>query len=187
MIQSAQILEGLKINSIKIGAVSDTHLTSQNIKENSGMFSRLKQLADKFFNRVDLIIHAGDIESFEVIRCLQHYAPVVFVPGNVDREDAIINEPEVKILDSKSVKFFPENLKIVISHERKKLFRFGTDPSVNILIFGHSHIPSIEVYDNQYWINPGSVKRPCGDIAKPSCAVIEITEKIEAKIEYFDA
>lgn len=150
------------------------------------MFVRLKKIADNFFQDVDLVIHAGDIECYEVIRFLEQYAPVIFVPGNGDIESNIIKEPEIKIIDYQLIDFLPENIKIAVAHERKKLFRFGTVPSFNILIFGHSHIPSIEEYDTQFWINPGSVKRPCGDIKKPSCAIIKISEKIEARIEYLD-
>ena len=102
------------------------------------MFNRLKQIAEKYLNGVDLIIHAGDIESFEVIRFLEQYAPVIFVPGNGDIEEKIVKEPEIKIISHESVNFLPETIKIAVAHERKKLFRFGTDRSINILIFGHS-------------------------------------------------
>ena len=173
------------MNKYTIGVLSDTHLDARSIDENSGMFFRLKKIADKFFKKVDLILHAGDIESIRVIEFLNDYAPTIFVPGNGDIEEPIKKEPEIRIIDKNSISFLPDGLKIAMAHERKKLFSYGSDPSINLFIFGHSHMPSIELYEHQYWINPGSVKRPCGDIKKTSIAIIEISEKIEVIIEYF--
>ncbi len=56
---------------IKLGIISDTH----------GLLS-LEAL--RLLSNVDLIIHAGDVGSDEVLEKLKEIAPVIAVKGNVD-------------------------------------------------------------------------------------------------------
>ena len=55
-----------------IGLISDTH-------------GLLRPEAVEVLKGSDLIIHAGDIGDFKVLKALQELAPVVAVRGNVDR------------------------------------------------------------------------------------------------------
>lgn len=59
-----------------IGLISDTH-------------GLLREEAVQALGGVDLIIHAGDIGSEEVIRELRKIAPVIAVRGNCDRVNGL--------------------------------------------------------------------------------------------------
>ena len=83
-----------------IGLISDTHIPD-----------RAKQLPQNVFDAfsdVDLILHAGDLTSLEVINQLEQIAPVMAVQGNMDRVNWI-NLPKAKVVEA-------EGLKIGIVH-----------------------------------------------------------------------
>ena len=79
---------------MKVGVISDTHI--------SGLSLSPKKLASRLINKVsqsaldlietvrphfdgaDLIIHAGDFVSWEVMAALEEFAPVEGVAGNMD-------------------------------------------------------------------------------------------------------
>jgi putative phosphoesterase len=67
--------------AVNVGVISDTH----------GLIrpETLAALAGS-----DLIIHAGDIGSPDVITALKHIAPVHAIRGNVDRADWALRFPE---------------------------------------------------------------------------------------------
>ncbi|MCX5996817.1 MAG: metallophosphoesterase family protein [Chloroflexi bacterium] len=60
---------------MKIGVISDTHARN---------YSQLPQNLLKALEKVDLIVHAGDIVTMDVIRGLETVAPVKGVCGNMD-------------------------------------------------------------------------------------------------------
>jgi len=51
---------------MKIGVISDTHL--------KGVNAQLIRLYQDYFSDVDMIIHAGDIVSIEVVDFLRHHS-----------------------------------------------------------------------------------------------------------------
>ena len=86
-----------------IGLISDTHIPDRRIK--------LPQKVLEIFEGVDLIIHAGDITTQEVLDSLNSIAPTMAVEGNNDRNSGIdLNAMETLEVD---------DLKIVIVHGDK--------------------------------------------------------------------
>lgn len=149
-----------------IGLISDTHIPDR-AKE-------LPQNVLDAFNDVDLIIHAGDLTSLEVIDKLETIAPVVAVQGNMDRANGI-ELPKAKILEV-------EGLRIGIAHgevypraDTQQLVYLAKELSSDILVTGHSHQPKIEKKDGVLLINPGSPIVP--RLADRTVMLLEINNK----------
>jgi putative phosphoesterase len=119
-----------------IGVISDTH-------------GLLRPEVARAFTKVDLILHAGDIGSAEVLQELKSIAPVVAVRGNNDKERWARAIPETEVAEIAGVRFY-------LLHDLKKI---GFDPAhrrFRVVISGHSHRPSIERRDEILFVNPGS-------------------------------
>lgn len=132
----------------KIGVLSDTH-------------GHLPKEVYEFFKDVDLIIHAGDIGSVDVLNELQAFKKTVAVYGNIDDFDVVVLTEKVENIEI-------EGLKIMVTHiggypnryERgiKELIEIERP---NIFISGHSHILKV-MNDPKYsllHINPGAAGR----------------------------
>jgi len=129
---------------MRIGVVSDTH-------------SRIlpKQMLDDF-RKTDLIIHAGDFCSVDILEALQKIADVKAVYGNMDGS-------ALRSTLSRSQVFNCEGLRLGLFHGEgapkglldtvKKEFH---DKKVDVIIFGHSHHPMNEKIDGVLFFNPGS-------------------------------
>ena len=117
---------------MRIGILSDTHgLLRDEVKK--GLFD------------VDHIIHAGDIDTSEVVEDLKHIAPLTIVRGNADKgwAESIPLNASVKLGGKR---FF-------VTHNKGKL-----DVSLSgydVIIYGHSHKYSLTEKDGRIWFNPG--------------------------------
>ncbi|MDD5398664.1 MAG: metallophosphoesterase family protein, partial [Dehalococcoidia bacterium] len=74
---------------IRIGVISDTHMRH---------FSQLPQELVRVLGTVDLIVHAGDIVTMDVIQGLQTLAPVQGVCGNMDLPEVRVNLPQQQLI-----------------------------------------------------------------------------------------
>ncbi len=121
----------------QIGVISDTH-------------GLLRPEAIDALGSPDLIFHAGDIGTPDILEALSQIAPVIAVRGNHDTggwADAIA-ERETVVIDSVSIHL------IHIVQE----FDLQANP-VQVVISGHSHKPSINHRDGILFLNPGSAGR----------------------------
>lgn len=119
-----------------IGVISDTH-------------GVLRPEARRALHGSELILHAGDIGNWEILRDLRQIAPVVAVRGNVDVQDWAkwMHETEVAECGEQS---------LYILHNIAEL---DLNPNVSgfaAVIYGHSHKPTIEWKDGVLFFNPGS-------------------------------
>ena len=144
-----------------IGLISDTHITEKRGKLSQNVF--------KAFDKVDLIIHAGDITHQKVIDELESVAPVVAVLGNNDKLD--LNKTEI---------INAENFKIAVNHATRysadfdKLYSFAKDMGADVMITGHTHKPHCKIIGDVLFINPGSSNRPIG--SDKSVALLNIAD-----------
>jgi putative phosphoesterase len=109
----------------------------------------------RHLRQVDLILHAGDACTPEVLEELTAYAPVCAVIGNNDVPEVaawgatptLVTEldgvPLAMVHDSGPAKGRPARLRKMFPHAR-------------VVIFGHSHIPWDHDEQGQRSINPGS-------------------------------
>jgi len=158
-----------------VGLISDTHIPV-----------RAKSIPKKVFevfDKVDFIVHAGDLVEMSVIDELEQLAPVLVVYGNMDG-------PEIrgKLPKMNSVKAF--DWKIGVIHDPGALFGMRKMRDIakkngfDVLVYGHTHNSSIRWEENTLFINPGSPTNPMPPfITKPTVALLRITkEKITPAI-----
>ena len=130
-----------------IAVISDTHLPRGNRALPAACVERLRA--------ADLILHAGDLVTAEVLADLRALGPpVAAVHGNVDDAEVRMLLPSARMVEA-------GNARIAMTHDGgpaagrlqrlRKRFR-GADA----VVFGHSHIPLHE-RDGAFQIfNPGS-------------------------------
>ena len=103
----------------------------------------------------DLILHAGDVCTADVLDELAAYAPVRAVRGNNDGPDvAAWGAPE-------TLEFDLDGLRVAMIHDSgpsagrpvRLRRRF---PAADLVVFGHSHIPVDQAANGQRIFNPGS-------------------------------
>jgi uncharacterized protein len=102
----------------------------------------------------DLVLHAGDVVTGELLEELAGFAPTLAVLGNNDT-DLVGQLPEERL-------FTIDGLRIAMIHdsgarkgrEARLRRRF---PTADLVVFGHSHIPiDAPGLDGQRLFNPGS-------------------------------
>jgi uncharacterized protein len=101
------------------------------------------------FAGVDLILHAGDIGSPDILRGLKSIAPVIAVRGNNDKDPWAEKIPETKVARI-------ENIQVYLLHDLKEMTVDPADSGFHVVIAGHSHNPSIQKREGILFLNPGS-------------------------------
>jgi uncharacterized protein len=132
-----------------IAVISDTHLPRGT--------RRLPEACVDRIAAADLLLHAGDFSTLEVLRELEAIGPPVLgVRGNVDSADLRRLLPEERVVEAGEVR-------IAMVHDAgpragrmgRMRARFGA--RADIVVFGHSHMPLHEQGDEGFQIlNPGS-------------------------------
>ena len=136
----------------RILIISDTHIPSNALS--------LPEIIIEEAKKSDIIVHAGDLITIDVIYELQSYAKEVLgVRGNIDKYDERNNLPE-KIITK------IEKVNIGITHGSgapwgiiKRINKAFTEDELNLLdiiVFGHTHHPLIEKKGRILYLNPGS-------------------------------
>ena len=120
---------------MRVGVVSDTHAPR--------FWKRCPPVVAAHLKSVDLILHAGDVCTVDVLEQLSSFAPVRVVLGNNDDADvAGWGAPETLELDL-------DGLSVAMVHDSgPAVGRLGRlrrrFPTADLVVFGHSHIPMDE-------------------------------------------
>jgi uncharacterized protein len=138
----------LEVYKIKIGIISDTHLSKDIYKMNV--------LLKKYLKEVDLVIHAGDFKSSKVIELIKAHKKFAGVWGN---NDGTAIKSEVK--EKEIIKLGGYKVGIYHGHGEGKstidtAYNMFKEDKVDIIIFGHSHQPIIKTIHKTLMLNPGS-------------------------------
>lgn len=120
----------------RIGVISDTH-------------GLLRPQALEALRGSDLIVHAGDVGGPEILEALRRLAPVVAVRGNVDRGAFGVSLQEVEFVEV-------GGLTLYVRHILEELDLEPAAAGFAAVIYGHSHVPSVEVRHGVVYFNPGS-------------------------------
>jgi len=144
---------------VRLGIISDTH-------------GVLRPQVFEIFKEVDHILHGGDVGAESILVELRALAPVTAVYGNSDGFDLRSQLPQVAEIELDG---FP----IVVTHGDQ----FGSPtpaklhdafPNADIIIFGHSHKPLLELVDKTVTVmNPGGAGAPRFGIP-PSVGILEL-------------
>ncbi len=132
---------------MRLGVISDTH-------------GVLRPQVFEIFKEVDHILHGGDVGRSDLLVELRALAPVTAVYGNSDGFELRSQLPQVAEIELDG---FPNPTKL---HE--------AFPGAEIIIFGHSHRPLLELVDKTVTVmNPGGAGAPRFGIA-PSVGILEL-------------
>ena len=119
-----------------VGVISDTH-------------GLIRPQALDALTDVDLIVHAGDIGSPEVLAALTAIAPVTAVRGNNDRSAWAHEIPTSAAIEIGHAWFY-------VLHDVHELDLDPRGGGFAAVITGHSHRPKIEERQGVLFVNPGS-------------------------------
>ena len=154
---------------MKIGILSDTHYPDKTSHVPDLVFDTFRK------ERVELILHAGDLTSRELKGAFEDIAPMIAVRGNLDMpifpEEQIVKVEDMKIGLIHGHQFLSPDSQVL----KYKALEMGVD----LLIFGHTH----RFFFNKYCIsekdvmllNPGSPTVPRR--SDPTFIVGEIKDK----------
>jgi len=120
----------------RIGVISDTH-------------GLLRPEALRALAGADLIVHAGDIGSPQVLDALRAVAPVVAVRGNNDRGPWAAALADTEVVEAAGRSLY-------VLHDVKELDLDPRTAGFDAVIAGHSHQPRIDRRDGVLYLNPGS-------------------------------
>jgi putative phosphoesterase len=146
---------------MKIGLISDTHLSS----------GRVPPAIIKALTGVDLILHAGDLTALDVLRHLEAVAPVTAVQGNMDLPGVLLNLPLKAIVEAEG-----RRIGLIHGHHVPHPDRVLAQPldfgamhayllsefrgeGVGCIVYGHTHQAHIATVGNVLLVNPGSATR----------------------------
>lgn len=121
---------------MRLGIISDTH-------------GLLRPEAARALSGVDLIVHAGDVGSPEVLTKLKTLAPVFAVRGNVDTESWAKELPATAIVDAGSASLY-------VLHNLRDLDVRPDAAGVDAVISGHTHQAEQWEREGVLYLNPGS-------------------------------
>ncbi len=152
---------------MRILVISDTH------RKNDNYLNVIKKVG-----KLDLVIHLGDVEGSEYTIEEAAGCPVEMVAGN---NDFFSNLPSEKTLQI-------GKYRVMITHGHRYYIGMGNEMlkeeaiahGVDIVMYGHTHKPVIDISDNIVAINPGSLSYPRQENRKASYIIMEIDEKGEA-------
>lgn len=139
---------------ITIGVLSDTHIQT-----------RRKTLPKEMlavFDEVDMIIHAGDLVTLDVVSDLQLYAPTYAVAGNMDNSGIHQHLPMKRVVEA-------GDRRIGITHGagspfdiKKRILNLFKEDKVDCIVYGHTHQAKSEIIDGVLLFNPGSAGESSG-------------------------
>jgi putative phosphoesterase len=150
---STKASSNMKVSSMLIGVVSDTHglLRPQLLPALSG---------------VTHILHAGDVGDPSILTELRRIAPVTAIRGNTDRSGPCAELPATEAIEL-------AGSLIYIVHALEDLDLHPQAAGIRVVISGHSHKPSIERRNNVLYLNPGSAGPRRFDLPI-TCALLRI-------------
>jgi len=146
---------------VLIGVVSDTH-------------GYLDPRVPEILEGVDHILHAGDIGDAAIIEELSNIAPVTTVRGNNDRAGPASLFPEEVTLELAGRTVYLTH-QVKVPRESDDAAN-GFYASIDVVVFGHSHIALQKTLGPVLFFNPGSAgKRRFKTV--PSIGRLELTEE----------
>ena len=98
---------------------------------------------------VDHILHAGDVGDPTILNTLSRIAPVTAIRGNVDTHGPNSLLPATEAIEL-------AGCLIYLLHSLDDLDLNPKAAGIGVVLYGHSHKPSIELRNGVLYLNPGS-------------------------------
>jgi hypothetical protein len=155
---------------MRILIISDTHRKNDNY---------LKII--ETIGQLDMVIHLGDVEGSEYIIQEAAGCPVEFVAGNNDFFSDLPSEKTLQI----------GKYHVMITHGHRYYIGMGNEMlkkeaianGADIVMYGHTHRPVIEISKDIIALNPGSLSYPRQENRKPSYIIMETDSFGEARFD----
>ncbi|MBZ6494707.1 metallophosphoesterase [Natrinema longum] len=143
-----------------IAIFSDTH---------SSRGHELEGAAVTAAREADTVVHAGDFTSEAALEAFQRECDRLFaVHGNADSAAVRDRLPTARVVEAGGVR-------IAVTHRRDGgetgLAMFGRSRGADVVVFGHSHRPTVVETEDVVLLNPGSHADPRGN--RPGFATLE--------------
>jgi putative phosphoesterase len=152
---------------MKVLIVSDTH------GRNHCLIDTINRVGP-----IDLLVHLGDIENGEEYILSMITCPAEFVSGNNDYFNGLPKDKLIQI----------GRYKVFLTHGHRYGVNFSTGNIVeeakkrkaDIVMFGHTHVPIIDLTGNVWTINPGSLALPRQNGRVPTYIIMDLDAQGEA-------
>lgn len=153
---------------ITLGVLADTHIPDRLPQLNPSVLEIFQRA------KVNAILHAGDVSIPRVLEELRRVAPVHAVQGNRD----IFNLRHLPM----RIELIFEGVSLGMAHGHGTFSRYMVDkiqraiqgrlvgsyltrmqqtfPHVDVIVFGHLHVPCNFLLDGKLFFNPGSTSYP---------------------------
>ena len=141
--------------------------------DSHGSIRALEEIAKMHEKDTDAFIFCGDgIEEMEVLSYMYREKQMIYVSGNCDWGSEV---PDTKIID-----LFGK--KILVTHGHRFCVKNGLDilmseakkEGVDIVLYGHTHIPYTVTLDGIHYMNPGSSGKP--KFGNPTYGILDVME-----------
>lgn len=152
---------------MKVMIVSDSHRQHGNLEK-----------AIEREGKLDLMVHLGDAEGCEYYIEQIAGCPLEIISGNNDFFSDLEREKEITI--GKYKVFMTHGHYYNVSLGPEKLLEEGRSRGVDIVMFGHTHRPLLDIEDDIVLLNPGSISYPRQEGKKPTYMMMELDENQEA-------
>ena len=157
---------------MKILIVSDTHGVHRNY--------------DKVIERegkIDMLLHMGDIEGGELYIENTAGCPVHMVAGNCDFYSVLPEDEEVQIGKYKILMTHGHGY--YVSRDKNRLKNEAVKRGAQIAMYGHTHVPDLDLDGDVMVVNPGSLSFPRQDGRKASYIIMQIDEEnVDFELKY---
>lgn len=151
---------------MRILVISDSHGRNDDVKE------IIEQVGD-----IDMFIHLGDIEK-----------GVDYIQGLLQCETHMIignNDYGIDLPDQDS--FYIGDKKVFITHGHRfylgygvgNLKQYALDHEYDVVMFGHTHMPFLEIEEDITILNPGSISFPRQDGREKTFMLIDVDQEGE--------
>ena len=141
---------------MKLAIISDTHRL-------------LRPNLLPYLEKVDMVLHSGDIGSIKILSELKEIVPTLAIKGNID------TKPWGKTLPD-TVEKTIEGITIKMIHDPASIPESWFSDGTGIIVYGHTHKPLATEKNGVLMLNPGSVG-PRRFNLPISFAILEINEK----------
>lgn len=153
---------------MRVLIVSDTH------RQNNNYLEILEHVRP-----VDMVVHCGDVEGSEYLIGEKAGCPVEIVSGNNDFFSNLPKETEFQIGEYKIWLTHGHNYNVSMGNEtiKKEAIARGFD----IVMYGHTHKPLVDIGEEITAINPGSLTYPRQEGRRPSYIIMETDDEGNAQ------
>lgn len=156
--------------NMRILIVSDTH----------GKHGSLDKVLERE-KQIDMFLHMGDMEDGDIYIEAVLDCPVHIVAGN---NDYYGNLPREEILQIGKYKvWMTHGHTHYVSMNTRRLKEAARERGVNIVMYGHTHRPEIDIEEDLVVLNPGSLAYPRQKGRMYTYIVMEIDDSGEASFE----